>query len=137
MKKLFVTAMIILAIFSFSGCGETATSIERVERFTGYDLPNTIEEIYHFQDDTFVGCAGQFSVYSLDTEPSCFADAKSSSPIDADRIKDMLDYLDTYDIPEEYYPDFEQEYTYIVGAERTVIMYFPEEKQLKIWMGGH
>lgn len=137
MKKLFVTAMIILAIFSFSGCSQTAKSIERVERITGYDLPDTVEEVYHFKDDTFVGCAGQFSVYSLDAEPACFAEAKPSASIDDSVIKDMLDYLETYDIPEEYYPDFDREYTYITGAERTFILYFPEEKQLKIWMYGH
>ena len=137
MKKLFMLTMIILAIFSLSSCSKTITSIERVERITGYDLPNDMEELYHFQDDTFVGCAGQYSVYSLDAEPPCFADIKISSLIEDVHVEGMLDYFETYNIPEEYYPNFEQEYTYITGKENTFIMYFPKEKQLKIWMWGH
>jgi len=129
--------MIILAILSLLGCNKTITSIERVERITGYDLPNDMKELYHFQDDTFVGCAGQYSVYSLDAEPPCFSDVKASSPITEADIEGMLDYFETYNIPEEYHPDFEQEYTYITGKENTFIMYFPVEKQLKIWMFGH
>ncbi len=137
MKKTLIFITIILAIFSFSSCSENMTSIERVENITGYDLPNDMEELYHFQDDTFVGCAGQYSVYSLDIEPSCFADNKTSSIIADVDIEGMLDYFETYDIPKEHYPDFEQEYTYITGKENTFIMYFPKDKQLKIWMWGH
>ncbi len=137
MKKPLIFILTILAIFSLSSCGKNMTSIERVENITGYDLPNDMEELYHFQDDVFVGCAGQYSVYSLDKEPSCFTDKEISSPIaDAD-IEGMMYYFETYDIPEEHYPDFEQEYTYITGKENTFIMYFPNEKKLKIWMWGH
>ena len=129
--------MIIFSVFYLSSCSKNPMSIKRVEKITGYDLPNDMKELYHFKDDTFVGCDGQYSVYSLDTEPMCFSDIKISSPIKDVDIENMLYYFATYNIPEEYHPDFEQEYTYITGSENTITMYFPSEKQLKIWMLGH
>ncbi len=142
MKKaitLLLSAVCICLIFT--GCVfNKETSIERVERLTGYDLPNEMEELYYFQDATFGGCAGQYSVYTLAEEPLCISENRKEDSIktlSADEITRIINDLDSNNIPSEYYPNFERSYSYITGAEDTYIIYFPEEQQLKIWMWGH
>lgn len=144
MKKRF--ALLLLISFScllLAGCpgklyyGEN--SIQRVERLTGYDLPDDMEELYDFRDETFTGCAGQYSVYALAEAPSCIRDKKEDrdEKLSADEVARITDYLDENGIPTEYYPDFTRTYTYITGAEDTYLLYFPEDGQLIIWMHGH
>ncbi len=147
MKKTFTTLLLLSIVGSLlTGCTffnrifYKETSIERVERLTGYDLPNDMEELYYFQQTTFGGCAGQYSVYTLNKEPLCISNNKTNGAdkkLSSAEITRITDYLDDNNIPREYYPDFEQAYSYITGAENTYIIYFPEEQLLKIWMWGH
>jgi hypothetical protein len=140
-KRIFalVVALAVLAVISLSGCEEKRVSgIERIASITGYRFSEDIEEVYSFQDNNWVGCAGQYSVFRTDEEPDCIRnDSVKHNPISLAMIDNMMRYLERYDIPEEYYPDFEQKYTYATGKEETIIFYFPESHMLKIWMGGH
>ncbi len=143
MRKLFALLLLLSLSCLLAGCpgklyfGEN--SIQRVERLTGCDLPEDMEELYDFRDETFTGCAGQYSVYALSEEPACIRDKKedSKTQLSADELARITDYLDENTIPKEYYPDFTRQYTYITGAEDTYLLYFPEDRLLIIWMHGH
>ena len=134
-----IIALAVPALLLLSGCEEKQISgIERIERITGYEFSDDIEEVYSFQDDIWVGCAGQYSVFRADEQPDCILnDSDKPDSISAAMIDNIMRYLERYNIPEEYYPDFEQKYTYTTGKELTFIIYFPESHMLKIWMGGH
>ncbi len=141
MKKLISLLLLLVSIsLIFTGCFlDKETSIERVERLTGYNLPDA-EELYYFQDETFTGVAGQYSVYNLSKEPECITENKkedAEKSISSEEITRITETLESWSVPAEYYPDFEKEYSFIIGAEDTYIIYFPEEGQLKIWMWGH
>ena len=133
-----VVAFAVPAVILLSGCEEKQISgIERIASITGYRFSENIEEVYNFQDNNWVGCAGQYSVFRTDEEPDCIRNDSDKHPISEAMIGNMMRYLERYNIPEEYYPDFEQKYTYTTGKEETFIFYFPESHMLKIWMGGH
>ena len=134
-----VVALAVPAIILLSGCEEKQISgIERIASITGYHFSEDIEEVYHFQDNNWVGCAGQYSVFRTDEEPDCIRnDSDKHNAVSEAMIDNMMRYLERHNIPEEYYPDFEQKYTYTTGKEETIIFYFPESHMLKIWMGGH
>ena len=135
----FANAFVVLALLLLSGCEEKQISgIERIESITGYVFSEDIEEIYNFQDGTWVGCAGQYSVFRTDKVPDCILnDSGIPAPISEGMIYNIMRYLERHNIPREYYPDFEQKYIYTTGKEETYIIYFPESHMLKIWMGGH
>ena len=143
MKNNLLFALIIALAIPFllflSGCEEKQISgIERIESITGYVFSDDIEEVYNFQDDTWVGCAGQYSVFRTDKVPDCILnDSDKHNSISEAMIDNIMRYLVRHNIPEEYYPDFEQKYTHTTGKEETFIFYFPESHMLKIWMGGH
>ncbi len=140
-KNLILALVITLAVPAvlFSGCEENQISgIERIESITGYVFSDDIEEVFSFQDDTWVGCAGQYSVFRTDEEPECILnDSDKPNPISEATIDNIMRYLERHNIPEEYYPAFEEKYTYTTGNEETFIFYFPESHMLRIWMGGH
>ena len=134
-----VAALAFPALLLLSGCEEKQISgIERIESITGYRFSEDIEEIYSFQDNTWVGCAGQYSVFRTNEEPDCILkNPGKPNPIPKNMTYNMMRYLERNNIPEEYYPDFDQNYTYTTGKEETFVFYFPESQMLKIWMGGH
>ncbi|MCR5648899.1 MAG: hypothetical protein K6F67_05115 [Oscillospiraceae bacterium] len=134
-----VISLVVPALLLLSGCEEKQISgIERIESITGYVFSDDTEEVYSFQDDTWVGCAGQYSVFRTDEEPDCIPnDSDKPYSISEAAIDNIMRYLERHNIPEEYYPDFEEKYTYTTGKEETFIFYFPESNMLKIWMGGH
>ena len=143
-RILVIAVAVVLAVSAFfllSGCegiqGSQVPAIERIEITTGYHFSEDMEEVYSFQDNNWVGCAGQYSVFRTDEEPDCIRNNSDKRPVSEAMTENMLRYLKRYDIPEEYYPDFEQKYTYTTGNEETFIFYFPESHMLKIWMGGH
>ena len=146
MRKNLIFALVIPALLLLSGCEELLSGfeekqisgIERIEIITGYVFSEDIEEIYNFQDDIRVGCPGQYSVFRTDEVPDCILnDPGKSNHLRETMIENIMRYLERYNIPEEYYPDFKQKYIYITGLEETYIFYFPESHMLKIWMGGH
>ncbi len=164
MKKV-IPIIIVIAVISVLFAGKyffAETSIERVERITGYDLPDKMKELYHFQDDTFSGVACQYSVYSLDDEPQCIKEnpidnrvfalssgettllyqnpkdsGKSLFALTESEEMSFIRNLEVFEIPQKYIPDFEQPYTYTTGNEGTYIVYFPEQDRLVIWVSGH
>ena len=139
MRKRLISAFVILALLLLSGCEEEPISgIERIERITGYVFSEDIEEVYNFLDDIRVGCPGQYSVFRTDEVPDCILnDLGKQNRLSETMIDNIMRFLERNNIPEEYYPDFEQKYIYTTGLEETFIFYFPESHMLKIWMGGH
>jgi hypothetical protein len=137
--KFALAAALAVSAFLLSGCEEKQISgIERIESITGYLFSEEMEELYSFQDNNWVGCAGQYSVFRTAEEPDCILkNPGKPNPIPKNMLENMMRYLERYSIPEEYYPDFEQKYSYTTGNEETFIFYFPESQMLKIWMGGH
>ena len=139
MRRNLILALVIPVLLLLSGCEEEPISgIERIESITGYVFSEDMEEVYNFQDDIRVGCPGQYSVFRADEAPDCILhDADKPDRLSETMIDNIMRFLERNDIPEEYYPDFDQKYIYTTGLEETYIFYFPESHMLKIWMGGH
>lgn len=138
MKKLAVLLFLIVLTISFAGCSETST--QRIERITGYELPNDMEEIYYFLDETFTGCAGQYSVYNLDKEPECITTANKEEKLsitENERANIESFSVEYFNVPKEYQINFNEPYTYVKGKEETYIMYFPNAQRLIVCMIGH
>ncbi len=166
MKKVIpivlIFAVAVTALLFIGRTVFTVKSDERIERITGYDLPDDMEELYHFQEETFSGVGSQYSVYSLDEEPQFIKENpidnrvftmstgettllyqspessdKSPFALTESEEASIIRNLEIFDIPEEYIPDFEKPYTYTTGKENTYIIYFSEENKLVVWMRGH
>lgn len=154
-KKINLLYILILALMLIfmTGCFFKAeTSIERLERITKYDLDNDMEELYYFHDSTFTGQAGQYCVYRLEDEPKFFQEIFDSKGDKEDSSKEVYDgndmsesikeqmnrtLSDSWKVPTEYHPNFENEYTYVIGYETTYFMYFKSDKLLMVFMQGH
>jgi len=135
MKKL--PCLMILFAVLLGGCslfGTRMSSIERVENLTGYDLPDDWQEEYYFLGETFTGCASQYSVYAVESEPVLFSKEDTEQTLSVSSIES---YMERVEIPAEYRMDFTQEYKFVTGAEQTSIVWFPAEKQVKIAVLGH
>ncbi len=130
-----------MGYFFSAGCFiSKETRLERIERLSGYDLPDDMELLYSYRGETFTGVEGQYLVYALSQTPECILESTKEgepaliSTTDTERI---LRDLESNNVPKEYYPSFDEPYAYVHGNEDTYIMYFPQSEQLKIWMWGH
>lgn len=142
MKKLICVFIAVALLFSGCSIFNKETSIERVQRLTGLDLPTDMIEEYYFLDQTFTGVAGQYSVYSVEKEPEIIKETlkdqyDTQEKVNEQTINMVQDYLVRHDIPQEYYIDFNAQYKYITGAEQTYVFYFSQTNQVKIFMFGH
>ena len=97
-----------------------------------------IEEVYSARDFVFSGCAMQYSVFRAEEEPDCIRnDPDRANPISVATKDSIIRCIASLNVPERFYPDFEQEYTYTVGKELTYVIYFPETHMLRVIVIGH
>lgn len=139
----FAISLLAVLIF-FCGCNTFKFyAYERIEEYSGIDLPDDkMTEVYTFVDETFTGLAGQYSVFNysgrLDVE-----DDETDRPVDWNENLDagvrenICYFLDNWEVPSEYYPDFSADYRYACGAEGTYVFDFYNQHCLKIFMFGH
>ncbi len=127
---------LVVSVGGYADKDEGTASIRRVESITGYDLPDDMEELYHFRDKTFTGVARQYSVYKVEEEPACISEKRKRN-LSEEQREDIIHNLEMMDIPEEQYPNFAQALSYITGKEDTYIIYFPEEQKLIVSIQGH
>lgn len=94
-------------------------------------------EVYNYRGTTFTGVAGQYTVFKL-KEESNLIEVKEEQAL-TEVVKDnILYYLkDIYKVPEKYYPDFDKGYQYVTGNENTHVFYYSDDRELKVFMGGH
>jgi len=132
---LFVALPILL-----SSCAFQETALQRIERFSGLDLPEGMSEVFSFVGETFTGVAGQYTVFSLTEEVELFVNPKDEpydlSEVEKANIFYNLQHFYT-EVPSSYYPDFSHEFLCAQGMETTYALYFPGDLQIKVLMMGH
>jgi hypothetical protein len=123
-----------------SSCAFQQTALQRIEHFSGLDLPDDMTEIFNSTHETFTGVAGQYAVFSLKEETDIFVGPKQGEPdLDENKKNEILYYLENFfeEVPTEYYPDFSKEFKCAIGAESTYVLYFPSDLEIKVLMMGH
>ncbi len=139
MKKFLSMILAACMLLVTVGCAATGDShIKQIEELTGYDLPNDdMEEVFRYVGETFTGVSSQYYVYSLSEMPSFMMKEKSES--DDGVMENMINTLErkNIDVPKEHLPDPEKTGTYVTGGEDSVFIYYPDVKQLIVWIAGH
>lgn len=135
MRKLSLMFILFLSLIGLNSCfKESAQS--RIEYYSKTSLPEDMVEVYSFIDETFVGFAGQYTVFQLAEEPAMF-DSIGIKELEDSEKREIVDILeDTYEVPLEYHPDFNKEYKYII-KNGIYIFYFPDSLEMKVFMRGH
>ncbi len=135
LQRLFVLLPILL-----SSCAFQETALHRIERISGLDLPEGMSEVFSFEDETFTGVAGQYTVFSLTEEVEFFVNPKDGpDDLSEDEKANILYNLEHYytEVPSSYFPDFSHEFLCARGMENTFVFYFPGDLQIKVFMMGH
>ena len=135
LRRLFVLLPILL-----SSCSFQETALHRIERISGLNLPEGMSEVFSFEDETFTGVAGQYTVFSLPEEVDFFANTKNEPHnLSEDEKANILYNLENYytEVPSSYLPDFSHEFLCARGMENTYVFYFPADLEIKVFMMGH
>ena len=137
MRKLLISFFILILLFGLASCGIKEDAKSRIERFSNISLPDDMTEVYNYRDTTFTGVAGQYTVFKLKEESNLFEEKEEQALTEVEKDNILYYLKDIYKIPEKYYLDFDKEYQYVTGNENTYAFYYPDDLELKVFMGGH
>lgn len=144
-KTILLTTIIIFLGFS-SGCtNKDLSARSRISDLSEIDIPSNSEIVFNHKEDVFFPVPGrrtQYTVFEFEELPIEFLhdeNFQDEKDVDFEELFDweFISFSHTFDIPNEYHPNWDIEYLWLDTSSGIYFVYFIESNLLIVYIVGN